>query len=460
VVAADQGRVGNCNALSSHPNNAREELVRIRREMDNIATQVALAAGTAVGEENKSSVGCDPTSAPTPLPDLTAVERLIRGVDVVLRDLREEEDRLQADMLAGCGYSMIGDQEQAFPRLMRVAEAAPGLVPANDQVTAIMMVLPVLRKQVSWAQIVAMVDKTKALAGGTWLDASLPFVKGVALFRLSADRAEDAAALLEQALDLNPGFQQAYVEFENVVGWMGDFERCRRVAQRSVDYGGHWVSCWQRPPHFLRLDCLASAPWHNAQTFQIARDLEAGYSAIRAELDALLAGGTRQWGIVGSSDQRGSDLSAHDGQLVASGEWREVVLLGDNCEKNRSRCPETCRILDSCSEVREAARLRIGESLFSQLAPGTRLAAHCGPTNLRLTCHLPLIIPERCSITCGGETRVWEEGRCIVFDDSYEHEVSHQGDLPRVVLLVNFFHPGLPTECWESAAREASGSVA
>ena len=34
----------------------------------------------------------------------------------------------------------------------------------------------------------------------------------------------------------------------------------------------------------------------------------------------------------------------------------------------------------------------------------------------------------------------------LVFDDSWEHEVTNGGASQRVVLLINFWHPGLPPE--------------
>ena len=53
----------------------------------------------------------------------------------------------------------------------------------------------------------------------------------------------------------------------------------------------------------------------------------------------------------------------------------------------------------------------------------------------------------------GGVSRGWEEGRCVVFDDSFEHEVSHHGpvgdtSVDRVVLLVNFWHPDYDMKNW------------
>lgn len=39
--------------------------------------------------------------------------------------------------------------------------------------------------------------------------------------------------------------------------------------------------------------------------------------------------------------------------------------------------------------------------------------------------HLPLIIPTSgdCGIRCGGQERRWTQGKVLVLDDSYVHEV-------------------------------------
>ena len=84
------------------------------------------------------------------------------------------------------------------------------------------------------------------------------------------------------------------------------------------------------------------------------------------------------------------------------------------------------------------------ETIFSVLRPGTHLRPHCGSTNTRLTCHLGVIVPGGARVRVGDEWREWREGECLVFDDSWEHEVVHEGKLDRVVLLLNFWHPGLP----------------
>lgn len=39
--------------------------------------------------------------------------------------------------------------------------------------------------------------------------------------------------------------------------------------------------------------------------------------------------------------------------------------------------------------------------------------------------------------------RSWEEGKVFIFDDSFEHEVWHNGTEFRLVLIVDIWHPEL-----------------
>lgn len=82
--------------------------------------------------------------------------------------------------------------------------------------------------------------------------------------------------------------------------------------------------------------------------------------------------------------------------------------------------------------------------------PGVHVWPHCGPTNCRIRSHLGLVIPEGPRLRVGNETRTWELGKFIVFDDSIEHEVWHDGNSLRLVLIVDMWHPEL------SARQKAS----
>jgi beta-hydroxylase len=113
--------------------------------------------------------------------------------------------------------------------------------------------------------------------------------------------------------------------------------------------------------------------------------------------------------------------------------WKYFTLFGSDahCAENRRACPRTAR---ACMLV--PGLVNAGFSLF---LPGTRLAAHRGELAGTLRCHLPLIVPRGdVGIRSGDETRRWERGRALLFDDSREHTAWNLGEGERVVLLVTF----------------------
>lgn len=79
------------------------------------------------------------------------------------------------------------------------------------------------------------------------------------------------------------------------------------------------------------------------------------------------------------------------------------------------------------------------------------MVSHHGPTNKKLRCHLPLFVPrddntgESCAwIRVGDEKVYFEEGQCIIFDDSYEHEAGNDHHTKsRIVLIFDVWHPDL-----------------
>jgi aspartate beta-hydroxylase len=84
-----------------------------------------------------------------------------------------------------------------------------------------------------------------------------------------------------------------------------------------------------------------------------------------------------------------------------------------------------------------------GNVLFSRLAPRANIHAHFGPVNTRIRVHLGIEVPAGCEIEIDNQTRTWEEGKCIVFDDSFLHSVRNTSDRHRVILLVDVWHPEL-----------------
>lgn len=170
---------------------------------------------------------------------------------------------------------------------------------------------------------------------------------------------------------------------------------------------------------------LRVEPWHDPRAFPIVADLERLAPQIAAEARAFDAG-------------RFQDEAEDIGR---TGRWGVLFLLemGRRNEENLARCPALRWIL----EHHRTLTTHAGLMYFSCIDPGSRVAPHRGPTNVRLRCHLGLEVPDACGIRVGGVTRRWEEGRCLVLDDSFEHEVWNDSDRRRVVLVLDLWHPDL-----------------
>jgi beta-hydroxylase len=82
-------------------------------------------------------------------------------------------------------------------------------------------------------------------------------------------------------------------------------------------------------------------------------------------------------------------------------------------------------------------------AMFSILAGNKRLPPHRGPYKGVLRYHLGLKVPQpdRCGIRVREQVARWEEGKELIFDDTYEHEAWNDGAEPRVVLFVDFLRP-------------------
>jgi aspartate beta-hydroxylase len=171
---------------------------------------------------------------------------------------------------------------------------------------------------------------------------------------------------------------------------------------------------------------LASAPYHDVARLPGALALERNYAAIKAEIEALAA----------------TEFQAEAENLMERGAW-DVFLFYERSRKNEENC-ERCPTITRIIEANNTVRTQAGLLYVSKLSPGTHIRPHLGPTNQRLRCHLGIRIPDGdCGLRVGGETRKWQEGSCIVFDDSLEHEAwNHTGE-PRIVLIIDFWHPDL-----------------
>jgi aspartyl/asparaginyl beta-hydroxylase (cupin superfamily) len=181
----------------------------------------------------------------------------------------------------------------------------------------------------------------------------------------------------------------------------------------------------QRPSFYY--PGLDTRTFHDTSQFGWISDLRAAFPAIRRELDGILR---RRAGFVRVFDEN-----------TGEGEWGAYLLsvYGMRVEANTAVCPDTMRALDAIPGV-------CGFVCFSAIAPQTHILPHCGLSNVRLRCHLPLKVPQGCRLRVGTREVAWREGEPIVFDDSFEHEVWNPSNESRIVLMFDVLHPNLTIE--------------
>ncbi len=157
--------------------------------------------------------------------------------------------------------------------------------------------------------------------------------------------------------------------------------------------------------------------------------LEANFATIREELAPLLA--DRSVLPAFQEFDPGQARLSHDAL------WKVFILrgFGVDAPDNRERCPRTAAVIDQVPGLYTA--------MFSILEPGKRIPVHAGPIKGLIRYHLPLVVPAApdCKIKIGGVVTGWEEGRAILFDDTFLHSAWNETDEVRVVLFVDLERP-------------------
>ena len=167
---------------------------------------------------------------------------------------------------------------------------------------------------------------------------------------------------------------------------------------------------------------------YDSRVFPWVAELESNWTIIRGELAQLML---RRDALI-SHSERSSPTVGQDRS------WTTFVLANYFRRNERSieQCPETWRLVQCVPGLVSV--------MFSVLEPGARLPAHHGPYNGLLRLHLGLIVPEpreAVAIRIDGAVHHWEEGRALIFDDTFEHEARNESGHTRVVLFVDFERP-------------------
>jgi aspartyl/asparaginyl beta-hydroxylase (cupin superfamily)/Tfp pilus assembly protein PilF len=205
----------------------------------------------------------------------------------------------------------------------------------------------------------------------------------------------------------------------------------------------------QRPKFFF-FPGLPPGPYHDPFLQPWASSLTGAFPAIRQEALRVLSGGEQLPDFI--ADPNGTrEFVSGEG---AAPSWKAFFFFrhGRRHDANHAKCPATSKVLDSLPLCR--LEDQAPEVLFSVLAPGSHINAHHGVSNVRLVMHLPLLVPPDCALNLPDHgMHAWEEGRLVMFDDTYLHEAWNRSAQPRVVLLMDCWNPHL-SEAERSAVKQ------
>ena len=231
-----------------------------------------------------------------------------------------------------------------------------------------------------------------------------------------------------------------------------DKQRAERFASNISRRTRHFH---QEPTDF-HYPGMPEIEFHERGLFPQLAVLEAATADIRAEFDALIAAEAAE--MVPYIQYPDRVPLRQWKELNKNRDWTAIHLLqnGERVEANARHCPRTMAVLDKLDQPRVSGASP--NAMFSLLAPRTRIPPHTGVANIRLVCHLPLIVPPDCGFRVGGTRRDWRVGEAFVFDDTIEHEAWNDSDQLRVVFICDLWAPALSATERQSVAAIIAAS--
>ena len=136
-----------------------------------------------------------------------------------------------------------------------------------------------------------------------------------------------------------------------------------------------------------------------------------------------------------------AEISANDGR-----DWRMLVLkaYGTSLPRNSARCPVLSQTVSAEPDVLSAA--------LSFLAPGKHVPEHRGPFRGVIRFYMGLSVPvapdgrPAAVLTIDHHEYRIADGECILWDDTFPHEVRNRGNQVRIALLLDIRRRGMPAD--------------
>ena len=179
-----------------------------------------------------------------------------------------------------------------------------------------------------------------------------------------------------------------------------------------------------------RRSLVGDETFFELERFPWVEQVEANWKVIREELERVLEDH--------SALPNFQDISKDQIEITDDDRWKTFFLYGFGFKAplGVEMCPRTAALMEQIPGMKTA--------MFSILSPRKHILDHRGPYKGVLRYHLGLIVPEdreACRIRVGEDVRHWEEGRSMIFDDTFNHEVWNDTDETRVVLFVDVLRP-------------------
>mmetsp|Transcript_11579 Transcript_11579/g.30976 ORF Transcript_11579/g.30976 Transcript_11579/m.30976 type:complete len:404 (+) Transcript_11579:49-1260(+) len=208
----------------------------------------------------------------------------------------------------------------------------------------------------------------------------------------------------------------------------------------NLEWGGRRPIGWRhlRQTPAVYIEGLQHKPfWEGEQRPAIAAILEANFRDILMDLEEILA----RWRVAGQVPAYPNLVDGDNGtwdmlQLYSGRKWNE-----DAC----AMAPRTTALLRPHLPTADLPYVHYNteEVVFFLLAPGSRVHIHNGGSNVPLNMSLGLRGCAGSHLEVAGETRDFQDGRVICFDDGSDHRVWHEGPEDRWVLTIRVMHPDL-----------------
>lgn len=201
-----------------------------------------------------------------------------------------------------------------------------------------------------------------------------------------------------------------------------------RTVELTVALGERILAPIER--HVGKRSLVGDSTFFPTERFPWIEQIERDWLTIREELEAVMADRDALPNF--------QDISKDQIEITDDDRWKTLFLYGYGFKAKLGieLCPKTAALMEQIPGMTTA--------MFSILSPRKHILDHRGPYKGVLRYHLGLIVPEqasRCRIRVGDDVRHWEEGKSLVFDDTFNHEVWNDTDDTRVVLFVDVLRP-------------------